>query len=511
MNNVSIGTWIMLGHPSLGEIMADAGFDWVCVDMEHSVIDYAEAQLLIAAIQSRGKQAYVRVGENNTRIIKRVLDAGADGIIVPMVNTAEDAKKAVEAVKYPPEGKRGVGLARAQGYGFNFDDYKNRQAKEVKVVVMIEHVDAVRNLREILAVRGVDGTFIGPYDLSGSVGKPGAFNEPEIQRALADYERVHKEFPDKWMGFHVVPPDHRLLQEKIDKGYKFLAFGFDGMFMSTKAREELQQITITTNNTTNDTKRMKVVGIIPARMAATRFPGKPLAKIHGMPMVGHCYMRTKMCDLFDEVYVATCDEEIRDYIESIGGKAVMTKDTHERATDRTAEAVQNIEAATGEPVDVVVMVQGDEPMLVPEMLADAIRPMLADPELQILNIISRIPSREVFESPNSVKVVTDLAGNMLYLSRAPIPSDVKYKGEIPMQKQLGIILFRRDFLLKYNNMPQTPLEKIESVDMLRVLENGIRIQTTLARVDTWSVDTAEELAYVAEKMQGDPLIVKYLT
>jgi 3-deoxy-manno-octulosonate cytidylyltransferase (CMP-KDO synthetase) len=254
---------------------------------------------------------------------------------------------------------------------------------------------------------------------------------------------------------------------------------------------------------------MKVIGIIPARMAATRFPGKPLADIHGVPMVGHCYFRSKMCNLLDEVYVATCDQEIVDYVESIGGKAVMTKDTHERATDRTAEAVEKIEAETGEPVDVVVMIQGDEPMLVPEMLEDAIRPMIDQPDLQILNIISRIPSREVFESPNSVKVVTDLKGNMLYLSREPIPSGKKYKGEIPMQKQLGIILFRRPFLEEYNNMAQTPHEQIESVDMLRVLENGIPIRTTLARVDTWSVDTAEELALVAEKMQVDPIRARY--
>jgi 2-keto-3-deoxy-L-rhamnonate aldolase RhmA len=242
MPKATIGTWIMLGHPSIAEIMADAPFDWVCVDMEHTVIDYAEAQLLIAAIQSKGKTAYVRVGENNARIIKRVLDAGADGVIVPMVNTADEARRAVESVKYPPEGKRGVGLARAQGYGFDFDNYKNKKAKEVKVVVMIEHIDAIRNLKEILEVKGVDGTFIGPYDLSGSLGKPGEFNEPEIKEALAEYEKISKQYPDKWMGFHVVPPDHKLLQEKIDKGYKFLAFGFDGMFMSTKAREELSQI-----------------------------------------------------------------------------------------------------------------------------------------------------------------------------------------------------------------------------------------------------------------------------
>ena len=117
---VLIGSWITLNHFSIAEIMSEAGFDWLCIDMEHSVIDYFEAQQLIAIIQSKGIKAFVRVGENNARIIKRVLDAGADGIIVPMVNSKEEAIKAIEAVKYPPKGKRGVGLARAQKYGFGW-------------------------------------------------------------------------------------------------------------------------------------------------------------------------------------------------------------------------------------------------------------------------------------------------------------------------------------------------------------------------------------------------------
>ena len=123
MKKTSLGSWISLGHPSIAEIMADAGFDWLCIDLEHSVVDYSEAQQLIMAIQGKGLKAFVRVGENNTRVIKRILDAGADGIIVPSVNSAKEAQKAVNSVKYPPIGTRGVGLARAQGYGFNFENY----------------------------------------------------------------------------------------------------------------------------------------------------------------------------------------------------------------------------------------------------------------------------------------------------------------------------------------------------------------------------------------------------
>lgn len=241
MNNVQIGTWVTLGNPSIAEILAAANFDWVCVDMEHSVIDYAEAQLLILAIQSKGKLAYVRVGENNTRIINRVLDAGADGIIVPMVCSADDARRAVEAVKYPPDGKRGVGLARAQGYGFTFDEYKNKKSKNIKFIAIIEHIDAIQNLKEIIEVDGVDGTFIGPYDLSSSLGKPGEYDAPEVKRAIAEYERVAGKY-EKWIGFHVVPPDYQLVQDKIKKGYNFIAFSLDTMFLGNKCRSELSKL-----------------------------------------------------------------------------------------------------------------------------------------------------------------------------------------------------------------------------------------------------------------------------
>ena len=149
---VKIGSWITLNNPSIAEIMADAGFDWLCVDMEHSVIDYFEAQQLIMAIQSKGIKAYVRVGENNTRIIKRVLDAGADGIIIPSVNSAQEARKAVDSFKYPPMGKRGVGLSRAQGYGFNFENYRDHKTKELKLILQIEHINAIKELDSIIQI-----------------------------------------------------------------------------------------------------------------------------------------------------------------------------------------------------------------------------------------------------------------------------------------------------------------------------------------------------------------------
>ena len=241
MKNITIGSWITLNHFSIAEIMADAGFDWLCIDMEHSVIDYYEAEILIATIKSKGLTPYVRVGENNARIIKRVLDAGAEGIIVPSVNSKKEAVKAVQAVKYPPFGRRGVGLARAQKYGFGFEKYRNSTAKEIKVIAQIEHIDAISKLEEIINTDGVDGTFIGPYDLSGSLGKPGQYGEPEVQEAIATYEKIAKQH-NKLIGFHVVTPDYKLVQEKIKSGYNFIAFSLDTLFLGTICREQLKNI-----------------------------------------------------------------------------------------------------------------------------------------------------------------------------------------------------------------------------------------------------------------------------
>ena len=237
----NIGTWITLNNPSIAEILADSGFDWLCVDLEHSVTDYTEAQQLILAIQSKGLKAFVRVGENNTRILKRVLDAGADGIIVPSVNSAFEAKKAVDAVRYPPFGKRGVGLARAQSYGFGFEGYRDNISKDIKLIVQIEHINAIKELDAIISTDGVDGTFIGPYDLSGSLGKPGQWDSSDVKEALMIYEQTTKKY-DKWVGFHVIQPDYELVIDKISKGYNFIAFSLDVLFLGTLARTQMQKL-----------------------------------------------------------------------------------------------------------------------------------------------------------------------------------------------------------------------------------------------------------------------------
>ena len=254
----------------------------------------------------------------------------------------------------------------------------------------------------------------------------------------------------------------------------------------------------------------EIIAIIPARMGSSRFPGKPLAKIHGVPMVGHVYFRTRMCSLLSETYVATCDQEIYDYVASVGGKAIMTADTHERCSDRTAEAMLKVESDTGQRVDAVVMVQGDEPMVTPEMVEGAVSAMLQDSSVQVVNLMAHMKNSKEFEDPNEVKVVVDLYGRALYFSREPIPSRRKGVQDVPMLKQVCIIPFRRDYLLEFNSLPETPLERIESVDMMRVIEHGEHVHMVLTEAETLSVDTPGDLERVVDLMDGDQLINAYI-
>ena len=240
-NKQTIGSWISLGNTAVAEIMARAGFDWLVVDMEHSAITLDQAQQLIQVIELSGVTPLVRVGENSPLLIKRVMDAGAHGVIVPMVNSASDAAKAVSAVKYPPVGTRGVGLARAQGYGLDFERYKKWVNKESVVIVQIEHINAIENLEEILKVKGVDAGIIGPYDLSASMGHPGEFNRKESENVLKKFVDICGKL-NKPAGFHVVAPDYERLKNKISEGFKFLAFGLDSLFLATKCKDELFKI-----------------------------------------------------------------------------------------------------------------------------------------------------------------------------------------------------------------------------------------------------------------------------
>ncbi len=254
---------------------------------------------------------------------------------------------------------------------------------------------------------------------------------------------------------------------------------------------------------------MNIIGVIPARMGSSRFPGKPLAPINGIPMLGHVYYRSAMCRSLQTVAIATCDAEIAAFAQQIGAPCVMTAPTHEQATDRTAEAAAILERQSGQRADIVVMIQGDEPMLSPDMIDEAVAPMREDPSVQVVNLMAELRSREDQADPNEIKVVVDQSGHALYFSRQPIPSAARGV-DAPMYKQVCIMPFRRAFLQQFSGLRSTPLERAESIDMLRALEHGYRVRMVLTRRDTHSVDTPADLAFVEQQMAVDPLRGRYL-
>ncbi|MBC7427496.1 MAG: 3-deoxy-manno-octulosonate cytidylyltransferase [Bacteriovorax sp.] len=256
--------------------------------------------------------------------------------------------------------------------------------------------------------------------------------------------------------------------------------------------------------------KKRSVAIIPARMGSSRFPGKPMAEILGMPMIGHVYLRTKLCETVDDVYVATCDKVIFDYVQSIGGKAVMTKDTHERCTERTYEALLKIEIENNCKYDAIVMIQGDEPMVVPSMIEASVAPILTNEKISLVNLYSEIKTKEEHEDPNCVKVVLSKGSNAIYFSREAIPSWKKGGKNFPMYKQVCVISFTRDYLIKYSELAPTMLEEVESVDMNRVLENDDPIFMVKIVNESQAVDTPNDLKKASAFMQNDPLLKAYI-
>lgn len=245
---------------------------------------------------------------------------------------------------------------------------------------------------------------------------------------------------------------------------------------------------------------MKILALIPARMGSSRFPGKPMAKILGKPMIEHVYKNVSKCDLLTKTAVATCDKEIADFINSIGGESVMTSDKHERASDRCAEALSHLEQKDGIRYDIIVMVQGDEPMTHPDMISEAISPMINNNEIIVTNLMGDINDDNEFEDRNCIKVVCDLKSNALCFSREPIPT--RMFGNVAMKKQVCIIPFTRSFLLEYTKLSPTPLEISESVDMMRVLEHGKRVKMVPTKHQTYPVDTQADLERVEELMSS---------
>lgn len=236
-----IGAWLTIGHTTIADLMSRQDVDFVCIDMEHTPIDFTLSQNMIITIQGNKKAALVRVGKNDEVLIKKALDSGADGIIVPMIKNADEVKEALSYAYYPPRGNRGVGLVRANGYSTRFNEYKKDQPENILFVAQIEHKDAVKNLRQIAEVPGVDATIIGPYDLSGSMGFPGDFDNQDVVNALSEYDSIceEKKMPK---GYHVVEPDADLVNQKISENYQFIAFGVDFMFILKKMEKEIKKI-----------------------------------------------------------------------------------------------------------------------------------------------------------------------------------------------------------------------------------------------------------------------------
>jgi 3-deoxy-manno-octulosonate cytidylyltransferase (CMP-KDO synthetase) len=254
----------------------------------------------------------------------------------------------------------------------------------------------------------------------------------------------------------------------------------------------------------NNQMTMKTIAIIPARMASTRFPGKPLADILGLPMIEHVRRRVDLCPEIDKTIVATCDEDIFNLIKDCGGEVVMTSAIHERCTDRVTEAMQSLDA------DIVINVQGDEPLVNPAMFLPLIRPLMEDPELSCVNLMTEIDTDVEFCNLDVVKTVIDPQSNALYFSREPIPS--RHKADAPnyiRYKQLGIIAFRKDFLNRFTELLPTPLEEIESVDMLRAIENGYTVRMVLSPFKVVGVDTPADLEQAISLMRQDSLFGQY--
>lgn len=238
-NELSIGTWIQIGHPAVAEILARVGYDWICVDMEHGSIDIETLTHLFRAIEANDVVPITRLPLNDLIWIRRSLDAGAMGLIIPMVNSAQEIESAIRYAKYPPRGERGYGYSRANSFGMDFEDYIARANETITIIAQIEHKDGIENIDSILQVQDLDGVFIGPLDLSGSYGKTGQLDCPEMREARQRYLESCKKHK-KCAGIHIVHPDEHSIRNAIDQGYKMIALGVDGVFLEMASSSALK-------------------------------------------------------------------------------------------------------------------------------------------------------------------------------------------------------------------------------------------------------------------------------
>ncbi len=236
---VCLGAWMQIGHCAVAEIFARAGFDWVCVDLEHGAIDLETMTSIFRTLDAFDCVPVARLPLNDPVWIHRCLDAGARGLIIPMVNSASEAEKAISEAKYPPRGVRGFGYSRANMHGMDFDSYIKEANNEIAMVMQIEHKNAIANLEEIARVDGVDGFFIGPLDLSGSMGITGQLDHPDMAAALDKYKKVCNDF-DLSAGMHLVRPNEDTIQSSINQGYTLIALGLDNVFIDESSKAALK-------------------------------------------------------------------------------------------------------------------------------------------------------------------------------------------------------------------------------------------------------------------------------
>jgi len=250
---------------------------------------------------------------------------------------------------------------------------------------------------------------------------------------------------------------------------------------------------------------VKTTAIIPARYGSTRFPGKPLALINGIPMIQHVCQRVAKAQTVDRVIVATDDERIVTVVERFGGEAMLTRADHPTGTDRLAEVAETIDS------ELIVNVQGDEPLIDPRMIDQAVAPLVDNPEIQMGTLASTIDQIEDFHSPNVVKVVKGRDGLALYFSRAPIPwprdlNPEQLEKELPqlgLLRHIGLYVYRRQLLLEYPSWPKTPLEALESLEQLRALERGIALHVAETEFSCHGVDTPADLERVARLLSAE--------
>jgi 2-dehydro-3-deoxyglucarate aldolase len=238
-----IGSWINTASPVAAEIMSAAGFDFLVVDAEHSAVDMKDAQQLFQAIKAGNPSCtpMVRMPGNMYQDTKRYLDAGAMGVIAPLITTKEEAELLVRSVKYPPEGDRGVGYGRSHGYGFAFNEYMARANEETFVCVQIEHIDAVNNIDEIFSVKGIDAAFIGPYDLSASMDITAQFDHPKYVNAIQQILTKSREH-NIIAGIHVVQPDTQEVKRRIEEGFSMIAYSLDITMLGKACRDGLKNL-----------------------------------------------------------------------------------------------------------------------------------------------------------------------------------------------------------------------------------------------------------------------------